>query len=245
MTRDPDVPCSNPRVGKKKISHWSNQNNTSTNLSAPELNTWNCQRWKQEVTMVQCWSAGLEIHRSPVQTPVWEKENLSQVQSEQYHHQSLCMRVEYLILSEVKTRSCHGAVVACRTRDPEIPSSKPGVAKKKIFHRSNQNNTTIIPSTPELNTWNCQRWKPKVGMLQLLSAGLDIQRFPVLTPVWAKKNLSQVKSELSHHQSLCTRVEYLILSVVKTGSCHSAVVECRTRDPEIPSSNPGVPLPQS
>ena len=62
-----------------------------------------------------------------------QKENLSQVQSEQYHHQSLCTRVKYLKLSEVKTRSHHDAVVECRTRDPEVPGSNPNVAKKKIL----------------------------------------------------------------------------------------------------------------
>ena len=124
-----------------------------------------------------------------------QKENLSQVQSEQYHHQSLCTRVKYLKLSEVKTRSRHGALVECRTRDPEVPGSNPSgslvlhsttvpwqllvftsdnfryltlvqrdwwwycsdwtcesVAKKKISHRSNQNNTTTNPSAPELHT---------------------------------------------------------------------------------------------
>ena len=43
------------------------------------------------------------------------------------------------------------AVVECRTRDPEVLGSNPGVAKKKISHRSNQNNTTTNPSAPELN----------------------------------------------------------------------------------------------
>ena len=95
-TRDPEVPCSNPSVAKKKISHRSNQNNTTT--------------------------------------------------------QSLCTRVKYLKLSEVKTRSHCGAVVECSTRDPEVLGSNPSVAKKKISHRSNQNNTTTNPSAPELNT---------------------------------------------------------------------------------------------
>ena len=148
-TRDPDVPSSNPSLGKKKISHRSNQNNTSTNLSAPVLNTWNCQRWKQEITMVQWESTGLDIQRSPVQTLV-----------------SLYPRVKYLKMSEVKTRSWHGAVMECRTRDPDVPSSNPSVGKKKIFHRSNQNNTTTNPSTPELNSWNCQRWKQDITMVQ-------------------------------------------------------------------------------
>ena len=113
-----------------------------------------------------------------------QKENLSQVQSEQYHHHCLLTRVKYLKLSEVKTRSCHGTVVECRTRDPEVPSSKPSVAKKKISHRSNQNNTTTIVSSPEF--------------------------------------------------------KYLKLSEVKTRSHCATVVECRTGDPEIPSSNPSV-----
>ena len=113
-----------------------------------------------------------------------QKEYLSQVQSEQYHHQSLCTRVKYLKLSVVKTRSCRGAVVECRTWDPEVPSSNPSVAKKKISHCSNQNNTTTNPP--------------------------------------------------------CTRVKYLKLSEVKTRSRHCTMVECRTRDPEVPSSNPGV-----
>ena len=132
--------------------------------------------------MAHWYSAGLEIQRSWVQTPVWpkrksltspwhsgrvqdyrsrghrfkpqcgQKENLSQVQSEQYHHQSLCTRVKYLKLSEVKTRSHCGTVVECRTRDPEVTGSNPSVAKKKISHRSNHNNTTTNPSAPELNT---------------------------------------------------------------------------------------------
>ena len=77
-------------------------------------------------------------------------QNLSQVQSEQYHHQSLCTRVKYLKLSGVKTRSCCDTVVECRTRDPEVLGSNPSVAKKKISHRSNQDNTTTNPSEPEL-----------------------------------------------------------------------------------------------
>ena len=110
-----------------------------------------------------------------------QKENLSQVQSEQYHHQSLCTRVKYLKLSEGKSRSRHGTVVECRTRDP--------------------------------------RFKPQCVQ---------------------KENLSQVQSEQYHHQSLCTRVKYLKLSEVKTRSCRGTVVECRTRDPEVPGSNPSV-----
>ena len=115
-----------------------------------------------------------------------QKENLSKVQSEQYHHQSLCnFRVKSpLKLSEVKIRGCCGTVVECRMRDPVVLSSNPSVAKRKISHRSNQNNT--------------------------------------------------------NHNSLCTRVQYLKLSEVKIRSCLGAVVECRTRDPEVLGSNPSV-----
>ena len=95
-----------------------------------------------------------------------QKENLSNVQSEQYHHQSLCTRVKYLKLSKVKTRSCCGTLVECRTRDSEVSGSNSSMAKKKISHRSNQNNTS--------------------------------------------------------HQSLCTRVKYLKLTQVKTRSCSVA-----------------------
>ena len=64
----------------------------------------------------------------------------------------LCTRVKYLKLSEVKTRSRHGVVVECRTRDAEVLGSNPSVENKKISHRYNQNNTTTNRSAPELNT---------------------------------------------------------------------------------------------
>ena len=148
-TRDPDVPSSNPSVGKKKICQRSNQNNTTTNPSAPELNSWNWQMWKQN-------------------------------------------------------HCC--AIVECRTRDPDVPSSNPSVGKKKICHRSNQNNTTINPSPPELITWYCQRWKPKVGMLQWWSPGLDIQRFPGQTLERAKRKsltgpIRTIPQSIHLHQS--------------------------------------------
>ena len=47
-----------------------------------------------------------------------QKENLAHVQSEHHHHQSLCTRVKYLKLLEVKTRSHCGIVFDCRTWDP-------------------------------------------------------------------------------------------------------------------------------
>ena len=135
-----------------------------------------------------------------------KKENLSQVQSEQYHHQFPCTRVKYLKLSDVKTRSFHGTVVECRTRDPEVPSSNPGVAKKKISQRSNQNKTTTNLSKPDLNAWRCEMWKPEDEMSQWWSAGLEIKWFPVQTLVWPKKKslkgpLRTIPPPIPLHQS--------------------------------------------
>ena len=157
-TRDPEVLGSKPGVAKKKISHrvQSEQYHHQSlctrvkYLKLSEVKTRSCCH-----TVVECRD---KRSRGPGFKP-WcgHKENLSQVQSEQYHHQSLCTRVKYLKLSEVKTRSHCGTVVECRTRDPEVLGSKLGVAKKKISHRSNQTNTTTNPSAPELNTRSCQR----------------------------------------------------------------------------------------
>ena len=132
--------------------------------------------------MVECRTRDAEVPGSNTGVAK-KKENLSQVQSEQYHHQSLCTRVKYLKLSEVKTRSlpwCSGRVQDYRFRGP--------------------------------------RFKLQCGQKK-------------------RKSLT-VQSEQYHHQSLCTRVKYLKLSEVKTRSCHGAVVECRTRDPEIQRLKP-------
>ena len=99
--------------------------------------------------VVECRTRDPEV---PGSNPSAEKENVSQVQSEQYHYQFLCTRVKYLKLSEVKTKSCCGTLVECRTRYPEVPGSNPSVGKIKICHRSNQNNITTNPSAQELNT---------------------------------------------------------------------------------------------
>ena len=174
---------------KKKISHRSNQkqyHHQSLCTRVKYLKLSEVKTRSRHGTVVECRTRDPEVPGSNSSVAQKKKENLSQVQSEQYHHQSLCTRVKYLKLSEVKTRSCRGAVVECRTRDPEVPGSNPSVAQKK------------------------------------------------------KENLSQVQSEQYHHQSLCTRVKYLKLSEVKTRSRHGTVVECRTRDPEVPGSNTGV-----
>ena len=153
-TRDPEVPGSNLSVAKKKISHRSNQNNTTEHQSlctrVKYLKLSEVKTRSRRGPVVECRTRDPEVPGSNPECG--QKENLSQVQSEQYHHQSLCTRVKYLKLSEVKTRSRRGPVVECRTRDPEVPGSNPSVAKKKISHRSNQNNTTTNPSAPELNT---------------------------------------------------------------------------------------------
>ena len=190
-------------------------------------------------SVVECRTRDPEVLGS--NPSVAKKENLSQVQSEQYHHQSLCTRVKYLILSEVKTRSHRGAVVECRTRDPEVPGSNPGVAKKE--------NLSQVQSEQYHHQSLCTRVKYlKLSEPKTRShCGTVVEcrtRDPEVlgsNPGVAKKeNLSQVQSEQYHHQSLCTRVKYLKLSEVKTRSCCGAVVECRTRDPEVPGSNPGV-----
>ena len=159
----------------------------------------------------------------------------TQAQSEQYHYQSLCTRVKYLKLSEVKTRSHCGSVIECRTRDPGILGSNCDVAKKKISHRSNQNNTTTNPSAPELNTWNCQEVNTRSHHSTVVECRTRDPEMPGSKPWFGKKeNLSQVQSEQYHHQSLCTRVKYLKLSEVKTRSHCGTVIECRTRDLEVP-----------
>ena len=256
-TRDWGVPSSNPGADKKKISHQSNQKNTTTNLSAPELNTWNCQRWKPEDTVVQVKSPGLENQWFLIQIPVrserksptdpirtipppilqhqsgilenvrdesrshhgtvvecrirypkvqsWilvqAKRNLSQLQSEQYHHQSLCTRVKYLKLSEVQTRSYHGAVVYFRSRDAEETGANIAPCKEIISHWSSQNNTTTNPSATLLNTWKRQKWK-----LKPLCAGLQTLMSPVEIPVQAKwKSLTgpirTIPFPIPHHKS--------------------------------------------
>ena len=206
-TRDPEVPQLQTLVwAKQKISHWPNQNNTTTNPYAPELNTWNIQMWKAEVTLAQWLSSGLEIKRSPVQTLVWAKRKsftglIRTIPSPIPLHQS---SIPEIVRGENQKSPCH-PVVECRTRDPEVPSSNPGVGKKKISHRSNQNNTTSNPSVaPECRTKYLQ------------------------TLVWGKRKLSEVSKQ------------YKPILEVKTRNHWGTVVECRTRDPEVPSSNPGV-----
>ena len=157
-TRDPEVPGSNPGVAEKEnlsqvqSEHYHHQSLCTRvkylKLSKVKIRS-HCG------TVLECRSRDPEVCSS--NTGVAKKENLSQVQSEHYHHQSLCTRVKYLKLSEVKIRSHRVTVVECRSRDPEVPCSNPSVAKKKISHRSNQNNTTTNPFAPELNTSNCQK----------------------------------------------------------------------------------------
>ena len=183
--------------------------------------------------MVECRTRDPEVPRS--NPGVAKKKNLSQVQSKQYHHQSLCTRVKYLKLSEVKTRSHHGTVVECRNRDPEVLGSNPSVAKKK--------NLSQVHSEHYHHQSPCTRVKYlKLSEVKTRShhgAEVDCRtrdpEVPRSNPsVSKKKDFSEVQSEQYHHQSLCTRVKYLKLSEVKTRSHCGAVVECRTRDPEVP-----------
>ena len=170
-----------------------------------------------------------------------QKQNLSQVQSEQYHHQFLCTRVKYLKLSEVKIRSCCGTVVECRTRDPEVPGFKPQWCGQK-------ENLSQVQSEQYHHQFLCTRVKYlKLSEVKIRSHRGTVVECRTRDPEvpegfkpWCgqKENLSQVQSEQYHHQSLCTRVKYLKLSEVKIRSHHGTVVECRTRDPEVPGSNP-------
>ena len=168
--------------------HRSNQNNTAPNPSAPELNTWN---WSEVKTSSQC-GTGVECRTRNPEVPGSNPDVAKMKISHRSNQNNTTTNPSapdllYLKLSEVKTRSHHGTVVEWRTRDPEVPGSNPDVAKKKISHRSNQNNTTTNHSIPDLNTWNCQRWKPEVAVAQWQSAGLEIQRSPVQTLVWPKR----------------------------------------------------------
>ena len=189
--------------------------------------------------MVECRTRG---SRGPGFKPqCGQKENLSQVQSEQYHHQSLCTRVKYLKLSEVKIKSYHGTVVECRTRDPEVLGSNPSCGQKE--------NLSQVQSEQYHHQSLCTRVKYlKLSEVKTRSyhgtvvdcRNRDPEVLDSNPQCSQKENLSQVQSEQYHHQSLCTRVKYLKLSEVKTKSYHGTVVECRTRDPEFLGSNPSV-----
>ena len=177
--------------------------------------------------MVECRTRDLEV---PGSNPsVAKKKICHRSNQNNTTYQSLSTRVKYLKLSKVKTRSPCGTVVECRTRDLEVLGSNPSVAKKKICHRSNQNNTTTNPSAPELNTWNYQRRKPEHPLWHSGRVQDKRSRGPGFKPQCGQKEiLSQVQSEQHHHQSLWTTVKYLKLSEFETRSCYGAVVECRT-----------------
>ena len=167
-TWDPEVPSSNPSVAKKKISHCSNQNNTTTNPPCTRVKYLKLSEVKtrsRHCTMVECRTRDPEV---PSSNPGVAQKNISYSSNQNNTTTNpFAPELKYLKLSEVKSRSHSGVVVECRSRDPKVPNSNPSVAKKKISHRSNQNNTTTNPSTPDLNTWNCQRWKPEVTLAQL------------------------------------------------------------------------------
>ena len=163
-----------------------------------------------------------------------QKENLSQVHSQQYHHQTLFTRVKYLKLSEVKTRSRHGTVVECRTRDPRF--------KAQCVQKEN---LSQVQSEQYPHQSLCTRVKYlKLSEVKTRSRhGTVVEcrtRDPRFKPQCVQKeNLSLVQLEQYYHQSLCTRVKYLKLSEVKTISCCGTVVECRL---EIQSSRVQTPV---
>ena len=146
----------------------SNKNNNTTKyfctrvkyLKLSEVKTINCHG-----KVVECRTRDPEVHQFK---PQYSGKNKICQRSNQNNTttKSLCTRFKYLKLSEVKTINCHGEVAECRTRDAEVPSSNPSVGKKKIFHRTNQNNSITNSSASEINTWNCQSWKAEVTVVQ-------------------------------------------------------------------------------
>ena len=147
----------------------------------------------------------LEIQRYPSSNPgLGQKENLSQVQSEQYHHHSICTTVKCLKMLEVKTRNHCGTVVECSARDAEVPSSNPGVGKKKISHQR--------------SLWHSSN--PGVGKKENLSP-VPIRTIPPPIPLHQTSTPEIVRGENQKSPS-------------------GTVVECRRRDQEVPSWNPGV-----
>ena len=108
----------------------------------------------------------------------------------------------------------------------------------KICHRCNENNTTTNPSAPELNTWNCQRWKPEVAMygavVECRTRDPEVPRFKALCKT-IRKSLRGLIRTIPPTNSNCTRVKYLKLSEVKTRSClwHSGrLQDYRSRGPQ-------------
>ena len=205
---------------KKKISHRSNQKQYHHQSLCTRVKYLKLSEVKTRShcgTVVECRTRDPQV---PSSNPGVAKKKIShRVQSEQYHHQSLCTRVKYLILSDVKTRSCHGTVVESRTRDQQVPSSNPGVAKKKISHRSNHNNTHHQSLFTRVKYLKLSEVKTISHCGTVVECRTRDPQGPQFKP-WCgqKENLSQVQSEQYHHQSLCTRVKYLKLSQVKTRS---------------------------
>ena len=78
-------------------------------------------------------------------------------------------------------------MVECRTRDPEVLGSNPGVAKEKISHRSNQNNTTSNPCAPELNTRNWSEVKTRSHRGTVVECRTRDPEVLGSNPVWPKR----------------------------------------------------------
>ena len=71
---------------KKKNTQKYNQNNTTPNPSAPQLNTCYCLKWKPESPWQSSRVQDLKSRSPQFKYQSVQKENLSQIQSEQYHH---------------------------------------------------------------------------------------------------------------------------------------------------------------
>ena len=142
-------------VSKKNMSYMWNKNNTTTNPSVPELNYLKLSEVRNQKLL---WHIRQECRTrdpgGPSSNPGTGKNRISLTGPIQNNAttDALCTRVEYLKLSEVKTRSHLGTLIESRTRDPEFPRLNHSTGKKKISHRSNENNTTTNPAVSELYT---------------------------------------------------------------------------------------------
>ena len=118
-------------------------------------------------------------------------------------------------------------VVECRIRDPEVPDSNAGGARR-------------ITLTGPIRTIHCQSLSTRVKYLKLYEVKIRSHCGTVVEcrTTDPKENLSQVLSEQCHCQSLSTRVKCLTVSEVKIRSHCGTVVQYRTTDPEVFSSNP-------
>ena len=182
--------------------------------------------------------AGIEIQRSLFQIQVrgmrGKVKTLTALIRTIPHH-SLCTWLKCLTLSDVKTSSIHDTVVECSTRNPEVPSSNPRAGRRKTLTGPIRKIPPPIPqqliNIPVI-IWSENQKSPwYTGTVKDMRSRGTKCKFCC----GQKGKLSQVQLEQYHNQSLCTTVKYLKLSDMKTRSLHGTVVDCRTREPQVPA----------